>query len=56
MTEEGKDPMKSIRIMLLTLHRHFYAYEQPDLLVRDLREMFGKGGGAYGVISKRGAY
>ena len=29
---------------------HFAAHEKPDELVADLREMFGKGGGAYGVI------
>ena len=29
---------------------HFAAYEKPDELVADLREMFGKEGGAYGVI------
>lgn len=31
---------------------HFYAHECPELLVRDLREMFGKGGGAYNVVSE----
>ncbi|RMD40934.1 hypothetical protein DV735_g4184, partial [Chaetothyriales sp. CBS 134920] len=29
---------------------HFAAYEQPEELVRDLREMFGKDGGAYGLV------
>ena len=29
---------------------HFAAHEQPEMLVADLREMFGKGGGAYGVV------
>ncbi|PQE31875.1 epoxide hydrolase protein [Rutstroemia sp. NJR-2017a WRK4] len=29
---------------------HFYAHEKPDYLVRDLRVMFGKGGGAFGVV------
>ncbi|RMZ79808.1 hypothetical protein DV738_g3221, partial [Chaetothyriales sp. CBS 135597] len=35
---------------------HFAAYEQPDALVRDLREMFGKGGGAYGVVKAHDGY
>ncbi|KAK1225922.1 hypothetical protein PQX77_011120 [Marasmius sp. AFHP31] len=30
---------------------HFAAHEVPDLLVGDLRKMFGKGGPAYGVVS-----
>ena len=29
---------------------HFAAHERPDDLVNDLREMFGSGGGAYGVV------
>ncbi|MCJ1297323.1 hypothetical protein MMC08_000109 [Hypocenomyce scalaris] len=29
---------------------HFAAYEQPDATVGDLRSMFGKGGGAEGVV------
>lgn len=29
---------------------HFYAHEEPELLLRDLREMFRKGGGAFGVV------
>ena len=29
---------------------HFYAYEVPDLVVRDLKAMFGRGGGAFGVV------
>jgi hypothetical protein len=35
---------------------HFYATERPDLLVRDLRAMFGKGGGAYGVVKGKSGY
>lgn len=35
---------------------HFAAYEQPDLLAEDLRRMFGKGGGAYGVVSEKDGY
>lgn len=35
---------------------HFYATEKPDLLARDLRAMFGKGSGAYGVVKKRSGY
>lgn len=33
--------------------RHFYAHEYPELLVRDVKTMFGKDGGAYGVIRGR---
>ncbi len=29
---------------------HFAAHERPEQLVDDLFKMFGKGGGAYGVI------
>ncbi|PBP18696.1 hypothetical protein BUE80_DR010343 [Diplocarpon rosae] len=32
---------------------HFYATEQPEWLARDLRTMFGKGGGAYGVVKEK---
>jgi len=35
---------------------HFYASEKPGLLARDLRTMFGKGGGAYGVVRGRSGY
>ncbi|KAA8572014.1 hypothetical protein EYC84_001945 [Monilinia fructicola] len=35
---------------------HFYSYEKPDLLVRDLRAMFGRGGGAFGVVNGRNGY
>ena len=36
--------------------RHFYAFEYPHLLVRDMQAMFGKGGGAYGVVTGRDGY
>ncbi|CZT01177.1 related to epoxide hydrolase [Rhynchosporium agropyri] len=35
---------------------HFYATEQPMWLARDLRTMFGKGGGAYGVVKAKSGY
>lgn len=35
---------------------HFMATEHPDLLARDLRTMFGKGGGAYGVVEGKSGY
>ncbi|KAF7865830.1 hypothetical protein EAF04_005995 [Stromatinia cepivora] len=35
---------------------HFYALERPELLARDLREMFGRGGGAFGVVKGRNGY
>ncbi|KPI41967.1 putative epoxide hydrolase [Cyphellophora attinorum] len=35
---------------------HFAAYEQPDLLVGDLREMFGRRGGAEGCVPGKSGY
>jgi len=35
---------------------HFFATEEPELLARDLKAMFGKGGGAYGVVRGRSGY
>lgn len=35
---------------------HFAAWERPDAVVRDLRGMFGKGGGAFGCVRGREGY
>ena len=35
---------------------HFFAFEMPDQLVKDLRDMFRKGGGAYGVVKGKKGY
>ncbi|KAF2665531.1 alpha/beta-hydrolase [Microthyrium microscopicum] len=35
---------------------HFAAWERPEKLAGDLRVMFGKGGGAYGVVAGRDGY
>jgi pimeloyl-ACP methyl ester carboxylesterase len=35
---------------------HFAAWEKPDELVADVREMFGRGGGAFGVVEGRDGY
>ena len=35
---------------------HFAAWEKPDLLVSDLRTMFGTGGGAEGVVEGKSGY
>jgi len=35
---------------------HFFAYEMPEQLVKDLRDMFRKGGGAYGVVQGKKGY
>ncbi|KAJ7505821.1 Alpha/Beta hydrolase protein [Mycena galericulata] len=35
---------------------HFAAYENPESLTRDLRDMFGKGGPALGVVTGRSGY
>ncbi|KAI4151784.1 MAG: hypothetical protein LQ340_003308 [Diploschistes diacapsis] len=35
---------------------HFAAWERPDIMVEDVRAMFGKRGGAYGVVDGRSGY
>ncbi|KAL3425026.1 epoxide hydrolase [Phlyctema vagabunda] len=35
---------------------HFYATEKPELLAKDLRTMFGKGGGASNVVKGKSGY
>ena len=35
---------------------HFAAHEQPEALVDDLRRMFGRGGGAEGIVKDRGGF
>ncbi|KAG6901841.1 hypothetical protein C0995_007344 [Termitomyces sp. Mi166 len=35
---------------------HFAAYEKPEILAGDLRKMFGKGGGAFGVVKDKNGY
>ncbi|KAF8141469.1 Alpha/Beta hydrolase protein [Boletus edulis] len=35
---------------------HFASYEAPQVLADDMRTMFGKGGGAYGVVPGKGGY
>lgn len=35
---------------------HFAAWEKPEIIVRDLREMFGKKGGAYGCVKGKNGY
>ncbi|KAH6654250.1 microsomal epoxide hydrolase [Truncatella angustata] len=35
---------------------HFAAWERPKEIVEDVQEMFGKGGGAYGVVERRTGY
>ncbi|KAJ5093123.1 hypothetical protein N7456_008984 [Penicillium angulare] len=35
---------------------HFAAWEVPEVIVRDLRNMFGKGGPCYGIIAERDGY
>ncbi|KAJ6261490.1 hypothetical protein Dda_4160 [Drechslerella dactyloides] len=47
------------RIVFEKLHPsggHFAAHERPEWLAGDLKEMFGKGGGAYGVVGDRNGY
>jgi hypothetical protein len=35
---------------------HFYAHERPEWLARDLKTMFGRGGGAFGVVDGKNGY
>jgi microsomal epoxide hydrolase len=35
---------------------HFAAWEVPELLVDDLRELFGKDGQAYGVVKEKDGF
>lgn len=35
---------------------HFFAYETPQCLIRDVHDMFRKGGGAYGILDKATGY
>ena len=35
---------------------HFAAWECPESIAGDLRVMFGKGGGAYGVVEGKSGY
>jgi pimeloyl-ACP methyl ester carboxylesterase len=35
---------------------HFFAWERPDDLIADLRDMFGKNGGAYNVVKGKDGY
>lgn len=35
---------------------HFAAWERPEVIVGDLRKMFGQRGGAYGVVKGRNGY
>ena len=35
---------------------HFAAHEKPEELVGDVRRMFGRGGGAFGVVKGKDGY
>lgn len=35
---------------------HFAAWEHPEIIVRDLKRMFGKGGGAYNVVKGKNGF
>lgn len=35
---------------------HFAAWEVPEVLVGDLRKMFGRGGAAFGVVGGRNGF
>jgi hypothetical protein len=56
MIREGESLSKH-RPMRGTDHiRHFAAYERPDAIAKDLKTMFGKGGGAFGVVKGLDGY
>ena len=35
---------------------HFAAHEKPEELVEDVRRMFGRGGGAFGIVNGKDGY
>lgn len=35
---------------------HFHSHEHPEFLARDLKTMFGRGGGAFGVVKGKNGY
>ena len=35
---------------------HFASWERPDAIIKDLRTMFGKGGGAFGCVKDKNGY
>jgi hypothetical protein len=35
---------------------HFFATEKPKYLARDLKTMFGRGGGAFGAVKGKSGY
>lgn len=35
---------------------HFSAWEKPEAIASDLKKMFGKGGGAYGIVDWKDGY
>jgi len=35
---------------------HFFAWERPEHCIQDMRDMFGKGGGAYGCVKGKDGY
>lgn len=35
---------------------HFFAWEAPDCLINDIRDMFRKGGGAFSVVPGKTGY
>ena len=46
-------------VVLQSVHAHgghFATHEHPELIVKDLVSMFGKGGGAYGVVTGQNGY
>ncbi|KAJ3531862.1 hypothetical protein NMY22_g7980 [Coprinellus aureogranulatus] len=51
--------LKALNLVFESEHTsggHFAAHEKPDLLVGDLRKMFGRGGPAFGVVSGKTGY
>lgn len=49
----------SSKVVLVSQHDkggHFAATEKPDAIVKDLKDMFGKGGKAFGVVKGKDGY
>jgi hypothetical protein len=50
---------KNLNVVFKSYHEsggHFAAHERPEELVSDIRQMFGRGGPAYGVVSGKPGY
>ncbi|KAF8073536.1 Alpha/Beta hydrolase protein [Lyophyllum atratum] len=59
LTQVPRSWMKTSNLVFSSEHEsggHFAAHEKPVELVEDLRKMFGKDGGAFGVVNSKNRY